>query len=268
MQGQMSSTRTFAGDAASLFFSGAAGQTSPPQPRKSGFARYLTPNYVPAEQNGDAEVIAAQLLKDSELRDKIKRLEFQVEEQQRTITQLKAESVRVAELKKTEEEEAQIKMALDAEVAVSALGAVIQSKRSEVETALHDVAQEIEMTVRSIEVHEQMLEKAPSEDRTYYQQTLSQKRAQLTALRRKDAMLNQKHSLMLLATGAAGEDFDSDNDSVAASSHVRDEDPNSTAAVQSHWLQSISEGSPRAERVGEGLEGTTCRCAACACACC
>ena len=255
MQGQVSPTRTFAGDAASLFFSSTASHANPNlQPRKSGFARYLTPNYVPVEQNGDAEVIAAQLLKDSELRDKIKRLEFQVEEQQRTIALLKAESARAAETKKTEDEEAKIKMALDAEVAASALGTVIQSKQSEVETALQDVAQEIEMTIRSIEVHEQMLEKASREDRSYYQQTLSQKSAQLTALRRKDAMLNQKHSLMLLA---AGEDFDPEDDLLSASSHMRNDDPNAVAGMQSHWLQSISEGSPRAERVGQWLEGTS-----------
>jgi myosin heavy subunit len=253
MQGQASSTRSFAGDAASLFFSGSTGPANPPQIKKSGFARYVTPNYVPVEQNGDAEAIALQLLKDSELRDKIKRLEFRIQEQERTIAQLKTESVRVAEVKKTEEEEAKIKMALDAEVAASALGAVIQSKQSDVEIALQDVAQEINMTIRSIEVHEQMLEKASSEDRPYYQQTLSQKRAQLTSLRRKDAMLNQKHTLMLLASGVADDQFDAEDEIMSESSS---DEQQAGAAVQGQWLHTISEGSPRAERVGEWLEGS------------
>jgi hypothetical protein len=167
MQGQAHAPQSFAGDAASLFFSSSANHSSPVQPKKSGFARYVTPSYVPVEQNGDAEVIAAQLLKDSELRAKIKRLEFELQEQQRTIAQLKAQSLRDVEVRRTEQEEANIRKALEADIASSALETVILSKRSEVEVALQSVAQEINMTLRSIEVHEQMLEKVSPEDRKY-----------------------------------------------------------------------------------------------------
>jgi hypothetical protein len=246
MEGRASVTSSFAADAASLFFSSSPVQTGT-QAKKSGFARYTTPSYVPVEQNGDAEAIAAQLLKDSELRDKIKRLEFQLQEQQMTIAQLKAESVRAAEVRRTEEEEAAIKRALDAQVASAALEAVIFSKQTEVEIALQDVAQEIHLTARSVEVHEQLLEKAPDDDRKYYMQLLSQKRAQLTALRRKDAMLNQKQNLILLAAGADDEELHSENDYA-----LEDEEQSPSLP-----LHSIPERSPSPPPFGENYLGIT-----------
>ncbi len=264
MQGQATAARTFAGDAASLFFSSPTAQASPTQQRKSGFARYVTPSYVPVEQSGDAEVIAAQLLRDSEMRQKIARLEFELQERERTIAQLKAESARSVDVQKRDEEEANIKRALDARIAASALQAVILSKRSEVEAALESVAQEVNMTLRSIEVHEQMLEKlpAPHEDRTYFLQLLSQKRAQLTSLRRKDAMLNKRHNLMLLATGAE-EELSSDddvNDGSSFSEHVRTQLDREAAArgQPGHELQGIDEHTAGSLQVGSNLTGIAC----------
>jgi hypothetical protein len=252
MQGQTTAARTFAGEAASLFFSSPAAQASPTQQRKSGFARYVTPSYVPVEQSGDAEAIAAQLLRDSEMRQKITRLEFELHEHQRTIAQLKAESLRSVDVKRRDEEEANIKRALDAHIATSALQAVILSKRSEAEAALESLAQEVNMTLRSIEVHEQMLEKlpVPHEDRTYLLQLLSQKRAQLTSLRRKDAMLNKRHNLMLLATGAADEELYSDDDDSSYRSSVSEHSrtPLDQAVAgggrPGHALQGIAEHTP------------------------
>jgi len=262
MQSSANATQSFATDAASLFFSNSAAvQPSQTSPKKSGFARYVTPNYVPVEQNVDVEAVAAQLLKDSEMRDKIKRLEFELQEQRRTISQLKAESVRFAEVRRTEEEEANIKRALDAQIAADALGVVIQSKKSEVEIALQDVAQEIELTMRSIDCHEQMLEKAAAEDRTYFLQMLSQKRAQLTSLRRKDAMLNQKHNLILLAVGAADNEFDSEDDSFSASSPTQDDEAHAARLAQWQRLQeqqmSSEEGASRPHG-GGGMQGGSC----------
>jgi hypothetical protein len=249
MQGQANITPSFAADAASLFFSSSSAQPSGSQAKKSGFARYTTPSYVPVEQNGDAEAIAAQLLKDSELRDKIKRMEFQLQEQQMTIAQLKAESVRAAEAKRKDEEEAAIKQALDAQVASAALEAVIMSRQSEVEIELQDVAQEIYLTTRSVEVHEQLLEKASDDDRKYYMQLLSQKRAQLTALRRKDAMLNQKQNIILLAAGADDEELYSENGYALEDDGVGEE-------VQSpSLLHSIPEGFPALPPFGENYLG-------------
>lgn len=247
MQSTANATQSFATDAASLFFSSSTVNSGQTPPKKSSFARYVTPNYVPVEQNVDAEAVAAQLLKDSELRDKMKRLEFELQEQRMTILQLRAESIRAAEVRRTEEEEATIKRALDAQIAADALSVVIQSKKSEVEIALQDVAQDIELTMRSIDCHEQMLQKAAEEDRTYLLQMLSQKRAQLTSLRRKDAMLNQKHNLILMATGVVDDEFDSEDDSLSTSPHMLDDEAHASRLDQWQRLQPeqrISEDDP------------------------